>query len=114
MENNLVKVETDNNETINLLILKEFEYKDKKYAILTEIDNCDEDCECKEDCNCDDNCDCGDNCNCGEECSCGCNENLFLLEITKDENGNEIFKSIDDEKLFDEIIEVADKELNED
>ena len=142
MENNLVKVQTEDGEELNLLILEEFEYKKKKYAVLTELDNCDceDDCGCKEgkECTCGDDCGCkegkectcGDDCGCkeGKECTCGddcgckegkectckddCNcddESLFILEITKDKDGNEIFKSIDDDKLFEELINETEK-----
>ncbi len=132
-DNNLVKVEGEDGKEYNLLILKEFSYKKKKYAVLTEIDSqcdCDDDCHCKEggECTCGDDCHCkeggectcGDDCHCkeGGECTCGddccCNEDsIFILEIAKDKDGSEIFKSIDDEKLFNEIIEKAD-ELIED
>ena len=66
--NNLVKVEDDNGNELNLLILEEFQYKKKKYAILTEIDNCgcDEDCGCKKG----EECTCGDDCNCKEDHEC--------------------------------------------
>jgi len=126
-EEKLVKVEADNGETFDMLILKEFDYKSKKYAVLMEMDH---DC----DCGCDDDCDCGcqegEECTC-HECDCGCQEEectcddchceecdceereICILEIAKDEDGNEIFKSIDDESLFDEIIEEADKVLYE-
>ena len=128
MENNLVKVQTEDGEELNLLILEEFEYKKKKYAVLTELDNCDcgDDCGCKEgkECTCGDDCGCkegkectcGDDCGCkeGKECTCeddcGCDdESLFILEITKDNDGNEIFKSIDDDKLFEELINETEK-----
>jgi hypothetical protein len=46
-ENNLVRVESEDGKVYNLLILKEFDYKKKKYAILTELDGCDDDCNCK-------------------------------------------------------------------
>ena len=114
-----------------MLILKEFDYKNKRYAVLTELDTCDEDCDCGcnegEECDC--NCKCGENCKCDddcgcknggectcEDCACGCNcndESVFILEITKDKEGKEVFKSIDDEKLFDEVIDKADELLNE-
>ena len=100
MENNLVKVQTEDGEELNLLILEEFEYKKKKYAILTELDNCDcgDDCGCKE----------GKECTCKDDCNCD-DESLFILEITKDKDGNEIFKSIDDDKLFEELINETEK-----
>ena len=89
-ENNLVVVETEDGKSKNLLILEEFEYKKKKYALLTELDGC----ECEDKCDCDE---------------CGCDDEIYLLEITSDKDGNEIFKSIDDDKLFDEICDEAEK-----
>lgn len=144
-DNCLVQVEGEDGKVFNMLILKEFDYKNKKYAVLTEVDkchcgckdecDCDDDCECGcnegEECNCEHECHCHDNCDCDDDCECGCNEGkectcehechckdeedvLCILEITKDKDGNEIFKSIDDEKLFNEIVEEADKVLYED
>jgi len=150
-ENNLVKVQDENGKTFDMLILNEFKHKNKKYAILTEIDACHcDDCDCDETCdcgcqegeectckgechcecheksNCDEECECGcqdgKECTCEEECHCGCHDGchcddepmLCLLEITKDKDGNEVFKSIDDEKLFNELVEKADKVLYED
>ena len=135
-DNNLVKIETEDGETLNLLILEEFEYKNKKYALLSNLDNtcncgeecdcdddcnCGDDCKCNEDCNCEDDCNCGDHCNCGDDCNCGnhcdcgddcnCEDDLYLLEITKDKDGSEIFKSIDDDKLFDEVSKELEKLL---
>ena len=130
-DNCLVKMQGEDGKTFDMLILKEFDYKNKKYAVLSEFDSCH--CHCNEECDCEENeCTCDDDCNCGckegKECTCGCNchcdddchcdENsepfLCLLEITQDEEGNEVFKSIDDEKLFDELIKEADKVLYED
>jgi len=133
-ENNLVQVQDENGKTFDMLILNEFEHKNKKYAILTEIDachcgetcDCDDNCDCGKECHCDESCDCGcqdgKECTCEGECDCGCHEGchcddepmLCLLEITKDKDGNEVFKSIDDEKLFNELVEKADKVLYED
>jgi hypothetical protein len=121
-DNCLVKVEGEDGKVFDMLILKEFDYKNKKYAVLSEIDACG----CHHKCECDDDCDCGCNegeeCTCEDECDCGCEGHchsdeeplLCLLEITKDKGGNEIFKSIDDEKLFNELVEEADKILYED
>lgn len=107
--NNLVKVVGDDGKEYNLLILKEFDYKKKKYAILTEIDS---DCHCMEgeECTCEDDCHCKEDgeCTCGDDCHCD-DESVFILEISKDKDGNEIFKSIDDEKIFNEIVEKADE-----
>lgn len=145
-ENNLVRVEGEDGKTFDMLILNEFEHKNKRYAILSEIAhcNCDDDCNCDEDCDCgcqdgkectcegechcgchnecDEDCDCGcqegKECTCEDECHCGCHCDeepiVCLLEITKDKDGNEVFKSIDDEKLFNELVEKADKVLYED
>ena len=133
-DNCLVKVQGEDGKVFNMLILKEFDYKDKKYAVLTEIEH---GCHCDDECDCDETCDCGcqegKECTCHDECHCGCSHEdhecscedgcgchhddepmLCLLEITKDKDGNEMFKSIDDEKLFNELVEEADKVLYED
>lgn len=110
-ENEIVKFETDEGNNFEMIILKEFSYKDKTYAVLMDKNNC----------NCDDDCDCGcketDECNCdSHKCDCDdhkCDEGLYILEISTDKDGNEIFKEIEDEKLFDEVIEEADKVLYE-
>lgn len=113
-ENNLVKVEDEDGKVFDMLILKEFEHKNKKYAVLSELDCC----HCDDECDCDEDSDCG--CKEGKKCTCdeGCHSDdepiICLLEITKDKDGNEIFKSIDDENLFNELIEKADKVLYED
>lgn len=124
-DNCLVKVQGEDGKTFDMLILKEFDYKDKRYAILSEFDACG----CSDDCDCDDECDCGcesDECTCGDDCECGCHEEnhechcecdepmLCILEIAKDKDGSEVFKSIDDEKLFNELVEEADKYICED
>ena len=109
-ENDLVRIESEDGKTYDMLILKEFEYKNAKYEVLMETDSYD--CNCDNECN--DDCDCEHDCDCGNDCNCGCHENtLCLLEVSKDEKGNEVFKSITDEKLFDEVIAEADKVLYE-
>lgn len=126
-DNCLVKVQGEDGKTFDMLILKEFNHNNRKYAVLTEIDacccgndcDCDNECHCNDNCKCDENCDCGcqdgKECTCDNECHCQSDEPMLcLLEITKDKDGNEMFKSIDDEKLFNELVEEADKVLYED
>lgn len=105
--NNVVKFGNEEGKIFEMIILKEFDYKNKKYAVLLDND-CDETC----DCGCQD----GNECTCGDDCSCNCNEEkaLYILEITTDKDGNEEFKEIEDEKIFDEVIKKADKILYED
>lgn len=120
--NSVVKFENEEGKVFEMIILKEFDYKDKKYAVL--LDNnctCDDDCDCKDEkCECDESCECGcqegKECTCDDECTCGCDEEkaLYILEITTDKDGNEEFKEIEDEKIFDEVIKEADKVLYED
>ena len=57
-DNKLVKIESEDGKSYNMLILNEFDHKNKKYAVLMEMNNCgcDEDCDCEHDC--DSNCDC--------------------------------------------------------
>ena len=73
--NNVVKFENEEGKVFEMLILKEFDYKEKKYAVLLDSDcNCDETCEC----GCQDN----GECTCGDDCDCGCNEEkaLYILD----------------------------------
>lgn len=108
-----VKFEGDNGESFEMIVLKEFDYKKRRFAVLME-DGCN--CHCNDDsCTCnhegkEDKCTC-DECDCDE---CDCDDNgLYILEVAMDEYGNEVFKPIEDEKLFDEVIEKADKVLYE-
>ena len=108
-----VKFEGDNGESFEMIVLKEFDYKKRRFAVLME-DGCN--CHCNDDsCTCnhegkEDKCTC-DECDCDE---CDCDDNgLYILEVAMDEYGNEVFKPIEYEKLFDEVIEKADKVLYE-
>jgi uncharacterized protein YrzB (UPF0473 family) len=87
-----------------LEVIKEFDYKDKHYAVLyDEYDECDE-----EECECNDECD--------EECTCGCHhdeeedERIYILEVNKDENGKDTYNEVS-EDLMQELIPVVEKEL---
>ena len=145
MENNKVEFKDENNEIFEMVILKEFEHKKKKYAILMEDDcKCDDHCECNDDCECDDHCGCDDHCECNDDCDCGCNDHcecdddcdcdcgcddhcecnddcdcgcndkgIYIFEITKDKDGNEVFEPIKDEKEFEDVVKKADKVLYE-
>lgn len=108
-DNKLVKIESEDGKSYNMLILNEFDHKNKKYAVLMEMKDCgcDDDCDCEHDCECEHDCDCGDDCCCSHDESMLC-----ILEITKDKDGNEIFKSIDDEKTFNEVASKADEILS--
>lgn len=102
-DNKLVKIESEDGKSYNMLILNEFDHKNKKYAVLMEM----------KDCGCDDDCDCEHDCDCGDDCCCSHDEPMLcILEITKDKDGNEIFKSIDDEKIFNEVASKADEILS--
>lgn len=81
-----IKIEIDN-ETLELILLKEFTYKKNQYVLVM-----------------DDECGCNDNCN--DECSCECNEKG--LYIFKKENNNK-YNYIENEKELDEIIKHIDK-----
>ena len=47
-DNKLVKIESEDGKSYNMLILNEFDHKNKKYAVLMEMNNCgcDDDCDC--------------------------------------------------------------------
>lgn len=87
-----------------LEVVKEFDYNDKKYAVLYEEDEC----ECDDECDCEDNCD--EECACEDDCDCGCGGHIYVFEVAKDENGKEVYSEIDP-SLMDEIIPVVEKEL---
>ena len=108
-DNKLVKIESEDGKSYNMLILNEFDHKNKKYAVLMEMKDCgcDDDCDCEHDCECEHDCDCGDDCCCSHD-----EPMLCILEITKDKDGNEIFKSIDDEKTFNEVASKVDEILS--
>ena len=56
-DNKLVKIESEDGKSYNMLILNEFDHKNKKYAVLMEMNNC----------GCDDDCCCDGNCHCKED-----------------------------------------------
>ncbi len=93
-------IDEEGNE-FELEVLKEFNYKDKNYAVLYE-----------------DGCDCDDDCEChheeeSEECDseCGCDDgHIYILEVVKDENGNDKYNEVD-ENLMEELIPIVEKEL---
>jgi hypothetical protein len=102
--NNVVRFEVESGETIDMVILKEFDYKDKKYAVLMGMDGCD----------CDDDCECG--CHEGKECTCDdceCDESICIVEKVTDKDGSDVFKPIEDDKFYEELVNEADKLLFE-
>jgi len=83
-----------------LEIVKEFDFKDKKYAVLYE-----EGCSCEEgECDCEDE-ECDD-----EECDCHDDGHIYVLEVVKGEDGKEEYNEVSAE-LMEEIIPVIEKEL---
>lgn len=101
--NNVISFKDEKGNTFEMIVLKEFDYKSKRYAVLMD-DNCDDDCNCEEECTC----------GCNDDKECNCNENnIYILEITKDKKGNEILKEIEDKKILDAVIKEADRVLYE-
>ncbi|HHT38655.1 MAG TPA: DUF1292 domain-containing protein [Mollicutes bacterium] len=90
----------ENGEEFELAVIKEIEYKDKKYAVLYEGDSC----ECDFDEECEEDCECG----CHEDDDCG--GNIYIFELAKDEQGNEVYNEIDEE-MMEELIPIVEKEL---
>ena len=82
--NKKVIFQGEDGEKFEMTILKEFDFKDKKYAVLMEEDDHDHD----HDCNCD--------------------KNIGILEIVKDKDGSDTFVQIEDDKLFEEIVDQAE------
>lgn len=92
-ESKLVRIESQDGTTFDMIILNEFDHKNKKYALLMEIndsfldDYCEDcgydeycskcgcandECKCGEDCDCD--CDCDFDCECDCDCDCDCDD----------------------------------------
>ena len=89
-----VRFEDDKGNTFEMILLKEFTHNKKKYAVLMEEDLC-------------------ENESCGDDCHCG-DKNMGILEVKKDKDGNDIFVTIEDDKLFEEVVSKAEEALFED
>ena len=88
-----IKIEIDK-ETIEFILLKEFEYKKDNYVLVMDEE--------KDECGCDDKCE--------DECGC-CNEkSLYIFKVDKDKK----YSFIEDEKELDEVIKHLDKIFYED
>lgn len=97
----------ENGDEYELEVVKEFDYKDKKYIVLYEDGcKCEDDCECHEECECDDECE--DDCDC--ECHSECDEYIYIMEVVKTEDGNEEYREVA-EDLMKEIVPIVEKEL---
>lgn len=89
----VVFTDEDNNE-IELDVVKYFEHKGQEYAVLMDFnDSCDEHDEC-DDC-------------------CDCEAVMYIMKVVEDGEYEE-FIPIDDDDLYEELIEVVEKELEED
>ena len=88
-DNKLVKIESEDGKSYNMLILNEFDHKNKKYAVLMEMNNCgcDDDCDCEHDHEHSHGCghshECGSSCGSSGECK---NETVALLSYMLDHN----------------------------
>ncbi len=91
-ENKKVVLNYEDGGEIELEIIKEFEYKGKKYALMFDKEELD----------------CGDDCQCTAEEPEG---NIYILEVIKDKEGNETYEEITDEKLVEEVIKTAEQLL---
>lgn len=95
---------------VELEVLVEFNHNDKDYVVL--YDNaCECECECEDEaCDCEEECD--DDCDC--ECDCHdedpCEGRIYVLEVTKDEEGKEDYKEINETEL-EELLPIVEKEL---
>ncbi len=99
-------------------VLKEFNHKDKEYVVLYE------DCDCNEEDDTEDEEKETDNDALSEDAQgdaeddfedmgqCECDMNVFIMQVEKD-NEKETFVEITDDKLMDELVEVASKILYE-
>lgn len=89
-----VRFEDDNGNIFEMILLKKFTYNKRKYAVLMEENSCENE-SCNEGCHCED-------------------KNMGILEVTKDKDGKDIFISIEDDKLFEEVVTKAEEALFED
>ena len=80
-DNKLVKIESEDGKSYNMLILNEFDHKNKKYAVLMEMNNCgcDDDCDCEHDCDSNCDCECEHDCDCGDDCCCSHDEPMLCI-----------------------------------
>lgn len=92
---NVVRFEGEDGNSFDMVILKEFQFEDKSYAVLmdSQHNECDHD-----DC---------------EDCEHEHNheKEVVLLEVVKDESGNDVFKPIEDEEEYKKVVEEAEKVL---
>jgi len=84
----IVTLTGEDGEEMDFLHLATFDHKDKWYVVLQEID---EDCKCEK-----------------EECDCTGDE-VVILELSEDENGEDLFLPIEDEKLLEEVFNAFQK-----
>lgn len=105
-----------------LEVVKEFDYKDKKYAVLyDDACDCDDEDESEEEtddeseeeeeeetCECDEKCDDDCECHCHDEDDCG--GHIYVLEVVKGEDGKDSYGEVD-ESLMEELIPIVEKEL---
>lgn len=97
MEKDMKKVvlTDENGDEYELDVVKEFDYKDKKYIVLYE-----------DGCGCEDDCDCHEECECDDECD----EYIYIMEVVKTEDGNEEYREVA-EDIMKEIVPIVEKEL---
>jgi uncharacterized protein YrzB (UPF0473 family) len=88
----MVTITDDEGNNIELEVLEEFEHKGKKYVLLLE----------ESDCTCGDECDCEE----GE-----CDDRIYIYEVQKDEEDNDKYIEITDEKVMEELVKTAEKLL---
>lgn len=82
-----VLFEDEDGTKFEMTILKEFNYKNKNYAVLMEGDEHKEECDCE--------------------------KNIGILEVIKEKDGTETFVTIEDDTLFDEVVNEAERKIYE-
>jgi len=90
MKEVILNDEDGNELTLNLF--KEFEYKNKTYAILFEDHECDDECD--------------------DECDHEEGHNVYIMEVKKD-NDKEEYIEVNNDKLIEELIDEAEKLIYE-
>lgn len=99
----VVTFQDDDGNEFDMEIVEEFEHAGRKFAVLAEINEDDDECDGGEACACCCGCDSEDDDDESEEA-------LYIFEVVSGENGEE-FVPVDDDNLLDELSTVVENLL---
>lgn len=90
----VVTFEDDEGNSFSMEIVEEFEHNGVKYAVLADF--AEEEHE--------------HDCDCGEE-TCDCDQNLYIFEVVKNDDGEEDFVAIEDDDLLETLSAIVEERL---